>query len=450
MKHLPLFLLLAWLPVCTAAELEIKVTEPEWRLDPVGPPLGQREALLQPSSLAIALNSLVTQGEYQEAIALIENRIDLDERDPFKKLDPALLLWIGQVYMTVERYEEAETYLQGALAKLPDFVRAHQALGVVYLLQARFEEARSQITRAVALGGANPELLGYLGYVNHELDNDWGSISAYQQALMLDYENPEWQRGLLYGLIAAHQYDSALTFIDSLLEKHFDDKDLWLYRAQAALRSGDNTAALTSLEVAIELGESDKDNLHVCALLHLEIGSTPRAIELLEESYAQGLDFTYLDQTLAWLIAEERWDFAAELVESLEADETTLDDVERSKFLSRRAAVAAHEGRDSDAAALLEQAVDIDPANSSALIALADLYAEQDEYVRAGLFYERASAFDDVEERALLGHAQMAIDRADYETALELLREASEAAPNRYDLRANIEILENIVAARQE
>ncbi len=445
MKRLAAILLLAWAPLCAAEDLDVKLPEPKWALGAIGPVLGQREAPLQPSRLALELTPLIKAEKYREAVALVEKRVSLSGPNPFRELDPALLLLIGQIYMRVDAYDKADTYLEGALRKLPDFVRAHQALGVAYIFQKRYKEALAQISEAVALGGANAELLGYLGYLDHELGNDWGAGAAYEQALMLDGGNAAWQQGLLFSLVSTHRYDSALSFIDHLLENDFGDKDLWLYRAKAALGAKDDAEALTSLEVAIELGESDKDNLHACALLHLQLGSTARAVELLKKSYAQGLDFRYLDETLAWLIREQRWDYAAQLVAAVAPKASELGPVDKSAFLSRRAALAVHDGKTSTAIGLLEQAVKIDPANSTALLELATLYAQQHEYVRAELYYERAGAFDDVKEQALLGHAQMAIDRADYAAALDLLRAASKADPNRGDLRRNIEILESLV-----
>ncbi len=102
-----------------------------------------------------------------------------------------------------------------------------------------------------------------------------------------------------------------------------------------------------------------------------------------------------------------------------------------------------------EATAALEESIGLDPSNAEALLQLAEVYAEDNLYIQAEIMFERATAYDLVQQRASLGLAQLAIDQFDYPRALTLLREISAQNPERFDLRENIQILENLVTARQ-
>lgn len=433
------------------AQLELQLPEPEWLLSSVRLPLGQREALIQPSELGFyqQLRPLIEARDYATASEVVSGRVDPTEELPYAGFSPAMNYVIGQLYISTERLDEAEEVLQFALGQLPDFVRAHQALAFLYLQTARFDAARPHVTAAVELGGFNAELFGYLGYLNQETENYMAAANAYQQAVMLDDENPQWKQGLLFSLIASQQYRPALAMIETLLRSGPDDADLWLYRAHLYRSVDDFRQALESLEIAIRLGKDELQNLQVAAQLHLEEGSHDRAVELMEASSARGLDFVYLNQMAAWLVREARWEHARRIVDAARARWDELSDSEQSEWLVHEAGVASGTGRAADAIAALEEALTLDPGNARALVDLGSLYADSGRSVQAGLLFDRATAYADVREAALLLHAQMAVDANDYEKALELLREAVAQNPTRFDLLENIRILEGLVTAQR-
>ncbi|MDT8397404.1 MAG: tetratricopeptide repeat protein [Pseudomonadales bacterium] len=451
MKRVLIFMVLLGLDSAIAAELQISLPEPEWLLAPVSQPLTQREAGLQPreQGLATRLSPLLTAADYPAALKVIEAEIDPDSLNPYAKFSPGLNFVIGQILLATEQTDRAEAALLAALQQLPDFVRAHQALGLLYLRAERYVKAREHISKAATLGGTNAALFGYLGYVNQQTNNFWGAIGAYQQALMLEHDNRQWQQGLLYALMETRQFGSALALVDELLALNDSEPGLWLYRARIALQMEDDELALTSLELAIRLGDTTLANLQACAQLHLRIGSMPRAIELLKASLVAGVDYNYIDQILAFLIPQEQWAYAGELLAGVRQDWSRLSVQEKSQVLNREASLALADGRQTDALAALQQAIELDPGNAEALLQLAGVYAKDRRYIQAELLYQRASAHDSAKERALLGNAQLAIDQVDYPRALSLLREVSGRNPARVDLRENIRLLENLVTTGQ-
>lgn len=450
MRHL-LLALLAVTATPAFADLQLQLPEPEWLLTPAREPIGQREALIQPRELSLfqQLRPLIEAQDYAGANDLLSEKLDLTVEFPYATFSPAMNYVIGQIYLSTGQIDAAEDALLFAIGQLPDYVRAHQALGFLYLRAKRFDEARPHIAKAVELGGFNAELFGYLGYLNQETENFTGAVSAYQQAVMLDDSNEQWQQGLLYSMIYAQEYRPALALIAKLLEKHADDSDLWLYRANLFMDLDDRRRALESIEVAIRLGEDTPQNLRVASQLHLEEGSLDRAVELMEMSSTRGVDSVYLNQMAAWLVREERWDYARRIVDAARSLWDDLSDTERSVLLVHEAAVFEGTDRTSDAIDDLEQATSLDPANPQALVRLGDLYSQSGRAVQAEMMFDRATAYPDVKEEALLLHARMAIDSNDYDKALDLLREVAADDPTRFDVLENIRILQDVVTARQ-
>ena len=96
----------------------------------------------------------------------------------------------------------------------------------------------------------------------------------------------------------------------------------------------------------------------------------------------------------------------------------------------------------------LQEALELDASNAEALVTLGEAYRDDRDYNRAELMFERASAFDDHRENALVSLAQLAIDQQNFERALTVLRDVVSRNPGRTDLQRNVDTLENIVLER--
>lgn len=466
-------LLLSDLTDAAEIALEIELPDAELLLPPVSPPQLQREgtALMSESRLLTELTPLIGSNDYAGALRVLrDQRESLIERleagDPEGQVasrvvpggvsygpaagsfSAALLFLIGHTYFALEQYLPAETALKAALAPLPDYLRVHESLGLLYLHTERFAEARVHLTRAAELGLNTAALHGALGYLNHRTQNYWGAASAFQQALVTQHDNVNWQRGLLHALNETRQYRAALALVEQMLQANPDAAELWLYRAQTSLLEGERATALASLETAIRLGDDSRANKQVAATLHMEIGSIDRAVELLKSGYAEGMDFRFVDQALGWLAQKGEWDDVRELLAFVDDDRAPLGDVQRSRLRMREASVRlqANEGRAARGA--LEEAVTLDPENAEALMMLGRLYRDERDYNRAEIMFRRASAYAPFRENALISLAQLAIDQESFARALELLRDVIEVNPARNDLRRNIDSLENLLLLR--
>lgn len=470
----PCCLALALAHAAHAAEMELAIELPraELLLAPVSPPQLQKEGSALPRETALVNEFLELFGsqEYEAALDLVRTEDDdlatlltlLEGGDPLRLVQPlvvpggltspasgdsvsaTLLYLIGHAYFALERYLAAETAFRNALIPLPDYLRVHESLGLLYLTTERWDEARVHLARAAELGLHTGNLYAALGYLNQQARNYWGAVSAYEQALVMS-ANETWQRGLLYSLVQTRQYVSASALVEQMLQDAPDDPDLWLYRSQAALASDQRALALASLETAIRLGDESVANKQVCATLHMEMGSVARAVELLGSAYSDGLEFQFADQALGWLVQQDEWDHMRDLLASIGPQRASLDDQQLSRLLTREAHLRLHDGEHEAAVTALREALELDPTNAEGLMALGRLYREDRDYGRAELLFQRASAYDLYRESALIALAQLAIDQENYERALAQLREVVNRNPARTDLRRNIDSLENLV-----
>lgn len=442
---------------------ELEITPPNWGwvVPSASPPLFEREGVIAPQEQQFwrELWPLLRDEHFDEALDLFRRRdfALLDDMEQGISHGPAThgndtsaaaLYLLGYTYSKLDQEVAAETALRSALQYLPDYVRAHASLGLLYMDEERYGEARAHLSRAAELGLNTASLYGSLGFLNQATDNPWGAVNAYQQATMLDSENEQWQRGLLYALNQSRNYPSALALVEQLIERHPTDADLWVFRAYLAQQTDNDESALASLETAIRLGHDSAPNLQVCATLHMRIGSVARATELLQLGVVSGMDYMFVDQALGWLIRQHEWRYAQELIDGARPGLDDLNDAQRSHLLRYGAAIATHEGDTQGARDQLEQALEFDSSNADALMELAALYQGQGNYGQAELLYQRASAFEPYREGASLSLAQLAIDQNQYERALDLLRDIVERNPLRVDVRHNIDILENLVQLR--
>jgi len=373
----------------------------------------------------------------------VDGSLSVAGRLPAGAVSATMLYFIGSAYMAAQNSKAADAAFKAALKAMPDYVRVHESVGILYLLDERYADAVPHLSRALQLGLATPNLYGALGFANQKLQNYFGASSAFQAAMMLEPDNEQWQQGLLASLAASKQNEAALAFVDQLLKRRPDDAGLWVYRASLELDAGRKQPGLNSLEVAIRLGNDELANLQVCATLHLELGSVDRAVALLRAGIAKGIDFRYADQSMQALADREQWSALQKLLD--EYKNVALDDKQQSRLLLHRASLSEHDKNVAQQNAQLQRALALDPGNAEALLQLGQLQLREKNYAQAELLLERASTDVHVAEAATLTLAQAAIDQHNYDKALKLLRDVHAADPARTDLARNIEALESLV-----
>lgn len=426
--------------------ISIIVEKPVFILPQFTGPYRDREASIAPEEYETAerLRELIESGDTDTVMAELEEYYDIE-------LSPAMLSLKAQIYFSFKLFDKAEKIYLAVLARKPQLVRVHADIGQLYLLKNDNKKAREHFSTAIALGSNEAIIHGQLAYLNLTMHGAFSAISEYQQAMALEPENIQWQQGLLAALSQARMYESAQALITEMLTKKPDDSSLWLSQAAIALKEKNTPKALQSIEMAILLGDRDKNNLKTAAQLHLQLNSYDRALALLKESLAgTSLNMGALNEYLIWLGQVEMWAQADELLSSAEKQLANMSHENQSTFYLHRARIQAAQNKVQLSDKNYTLALNKNPANGNALIAYAKFLEKQKQQVKAELIYSRAEAVPGKEKPAMLGKAQLYINMRDYQAALVELRKAYRTYPELIDLKDNIEIIENTIRAQSK
>ncbi|HMU66861.1 MAG TPA: tetratricopeptide repeat protein, partial [Cellvibrionaceae bacterium] len=444
--------LMAWAIACvvsyaqaSGAPFEIKVSKPEFVLPQFTGPYQEREASIAPEEYERAekLRSLLAEGRKAEVITELEKSYSIE-------LSPAMLALQAQVYFSLEMYEKAEDTYLTVLRRMPQLIRAHSDLGQLYLVREQPVKAREYFAKAVALGSHDAAVYGQLGYLNLTLHGPFSAISSYQQAAAIEPDNMQWQQGLLAALTQAHMYEAAEALLDGLIARQPAKVDFWLNKAALAMHKEDYRNAVIGLEMAIMLGDKDPRNLKSAAQLHLQLGSFDRALELLDQSMVgNDLPMASIREYYYWLSQLGLWAKAETMLELAGKNMQRLKRDEQSQYYLLAAQLKAHQTQVAEAGRLFRQALELDPTNSEALLAFAGFAVKQKNYTDAELLYVRAEAIPNSEKRAQLGRAQLYIDMQDYKAALNQLRAVYQKNPDAFEVKDNIEVIENIIRTNE-
>ena len=427
-----------------ANPLQVTLADPVWQVMLNNHAIAQRTAAITPNeqSFARQLQPLLQQKNYQAIAGLFRQR-------PLADDSSALQVLRGQVLLSLQQYDDAANALKAALGKQPDLALAHQALSLVLMQQQQYQQARPHLVAAINLGVADAQVYGQLAYINLKTAQAASAVAGYQQALLLEPDNSQWQQGLLYALIQSQAWPQAQAMLEQLLQQQPDNKALWLQRSQLALSQGNSTQALSSIEVALRLGENAADNLLLAAQLHFNSGSAGRGISLLQQAVKAKPDnqnwHTPLIQAASYLAYQQQWPALRSLLKQGALPLQQLPVRQQAQLAMIRAQLASADNQPKQALAALQQAVALDPLFGEALLALAQWHETQGNTDLASLNYSRAATIKAVQIQALQAQAQLEINRQQYQSALRLLQQVLQIAPQRQDIADNIRSLQQLV-----
>jgi tetratricopeptide (TPR) repeat protein len=268
---------------------------------------------------------------------------------------------------------------------------------------------------------------------------------------MLDPDNASIRNGLLYALTRSKQFEAAASLLDQMLLDNSGKADLWIQRANLASEKNDNEKALSSIEVAIRLGNNKAETYQLAAEIHLTQKNYSRAVILLQSLIKTNqMSMSSFNKLLPWLIKEKQWPYAEKLLMAMKAlvdekNNTKYSNDDKSRLLHYQGVLASSKNNNISAEFYFQKAISLDPSNGDSLISLAKVLTELNNLAHAELLYQRAERFEEVKLSAMLGRAQIYINQQAYEKALQLLRQTRKTFPQRHDLDDNIQTLASIV-----
>ncbi|MGB1298291.1 MAG: tetratricopeptide repeat protein [Psychrobium sp.] len=386
--------------------------------------------------LSLKLKPLLDNKDYLAAIDVLAANTN-----PQKST--GLLLIEGQIFLAAKKSKLAEKALLAVAKKAPEIVRVHKTLAALYLGQKRIKQAQTHLIKAIELGVRDPQFFGQLAYINLNQNEPWSAIAGYQQALLLEPHNAQWRHGLLFALQQAGNHQAALNMVNELLSREPKNKDLWLQRAQINLALEQSEKALTSMEMALRLGEKNTSNLLSTAQLHLTSGSKPRAADLLINIGNQGAShFSQIHSAVNWLINEDELKQANRVLSGIK-DVNKLPKSQQSQYYAALGSVS-HHSNIKRAVKHYQRALKLDPNSANVLLKLGEYYQGIEQYSRAELYYQRAQVFKQTIKPALASLAQIALNQAQYDKALAYLQKLKPLSSNPLNIDKNIAILKRM------
>jgi tetratricopeptide (TPR) repeat protein len=187
---------------------------------------------------------------YDEALADLSDAIRLRADDPYA-------YWLRSgLYERMDRHREAIDDLTRGLAAKPGALarKLYAARGANYLKLGEFEQAVSDLTKAVELGEATASTYFRRGRGYMELTRYKEAITDFSSALDRDPDqyDSRLDRGWVYGCLG--EFQKSIQDLSQLLSK--DPTDLWArsLRGWASAEASDSKSARADLEYAAEHG----------------------------------------------------------------------------------------------------------------------------------------------------------------------------------------------------
>lgn len=438
---LPVLLVLSLCRFASANELVDLPSVPQFMMSPIGQyepgiDLEERQVLRQVSKLV-------------EADKFTEARVEL-KLALSRSGDAALWYTLAGIEQQLGDLKAAAQALESALQLLPEFTRAQVQLAGILTLQKRYVEARPWLQKALARQASAP-LYGMLGY-GYLLEAEYlPARAAYQQALLLDADNREYQKALLQLSLAMDDLAGAEQALNLLIKsdpsQSKKEAELYLLRANLALRQGHDIKAINSLTLAQSLSDDHKQRRAIdwqLSQLYLKNGLHENALPALYAVVNAGTlpPWPELIVTLNYLLQQQQHQAVSELATKL-MQQKNLPQVQQSQLYVLMGKGLVSEGKSASAVKKFTQALSLDALNGDALIELA-LLKQQAQPQTAEQLLQRAADIPETQIRALTLLAQLLVEQQRHDRALLALKQVSHLAPDTPGLEQNLQVVTNL------
>jgi tetratricopeptide (TPR) repeat protein len=389
------------------------------------------------------IRELFDQSKFREAEAYLAAFIKETEKptDPKKvpaEISPAMVFVLGNLYFQADRPEEARRAFLEAIRRFPRFRRAHTNLAYLYISQNKTDEAMPMLQKAIELGENSARAYGLLGYCHLLKKDAVAAENAYRQAYLLDASSRDWKLGLAQALMAQEKYPEAANLLGTLIEENPNDRQLWLQQTNALLAMERKDEAIVNLEALRLKGIADEANLNLLGNLHMDRNEPQLALL----AYLAAMDkATTLDVRRALKSARILNDYgfpdkAEQFIARIRVKSgDQLPPADLTALLLAEVRVAEAKGETGRKGALLNQLLELNPADGEVLLELArhkDQLSrdEQDEETRAALVaeartnYQLAARIESAAYPSNLALGQMLVRERRYSEALTHLQSA--------------------------
>jgi arylsulfatase A-like enzyme/predicted Zn-dependent protease len=249
-------------------------------------------------------------GKVEEAVRIIQGIIatDPDITDAYFS--------IGNIYFQAQRYKEAVQYFEQALGRKPDDSFAALNIALAYEAMGKFEEAEKFLLGYVAKGFSDPQfyfMLGNMNYIQKKYDQ---AIPYFEKCLASNAES-----GGSYSLLGAiYIVKDDLPRAEECLGKAFEINprlnNLHYFMAELAEKKGRMAEAEAEYLKELEVSPKHFKTMYNLARVYRQSGDTTKELELLNKCLEADPRFplTYFYLARIYLNRGERYQEAIDLV----------------------------------------------------------------------------------------------------------------------------------------
>jgi tetratricopeptide (TPR) repeat protein len=373
------------------------------------------------------LREVVAKAENQleDATVYLEGKIT-------SKTSAALDFALGTMYYQLGRLTRSEQTYEQALKKFPSFLRARKNLGFVQLSLGKLIDASKNIAKAISLGEADGVSYVALGYCHLSLGRIVSAENAYRMGILLHPESIDARNGLVNCLLSTNRYAEALALLDELLESKPNDLFCHKARASALQGLGREKEAVVALETLRRMNKLDASGTLSLGDLYHNLGLYEHSLSSYQQALAKKEKLSLPRYARAAKVLINRGSYEAgfkylEQIQKVFGEGYSDSDEHQIRMLQAEVRIAT--GKRKDAAAILEQLIQKQPLDGEALLLSAKLAAEELDFAKAALRFERAAKLPDFEVESLVEHARMLVDAKEYQEAADLLERAQTLSP---------------------
>jgi len=340
----------------------------------------------------------------------------------------ALDFAIGNFRFQNGQYEEAVAAYLEAERKWPAFRDARKNLGRAYLLLEREQDAIKVYQGLVSEGYVDADIYLLLGHGLMMRHHAVPAETAYRQALLLDPENRDAQRGLIQSLLEQERFAEVRNLLRGALDLQPGEASYWSLLANVEVSLDDAGAAIRTVETARRLDACPPLLLMLLGDLYLDASRAAEAVACYAEAKsAGGVEDSRFLRAVEGLIQLGEAEKAVALLGTVAAgsDSGTKD----MTVLRLRAEIAALQGKAKQAVEIYRELAAADPLDGRVLLRLGDLLRETGAVGKAGLTDERAGRVAGFEAESLVRRARLEVDAQRFAEAVELLEAAQRLNP---------------------
>jgi len=339
---------------------------------------------------------------------------------------------LGSLHFQEGQHQEAIKHYEVALSQFPDYLRAHKNLGIALIREERFGDSITHLVETINLGGADGTVYGLLGNAYLNLEKYASARLAYQNATLLDAENPLWELGIIKCAIATERYQEAVSLLDGVLSKQPDNAALWALQGNVYLQMEEADKAAVNFEILRKSGKATLQHLMLLGDIYMLSESIDLALVVYLEAIEQDGkgDIRRSLNAARILLNQGAWEPASAMFTKIrQAHESTLSEQETFQLLKMESQVAIANGKGQEALSVLEQIIEKNPLDAEALLLAGDFYMQAEDFEKALFRFEMVARIPGSESDGWIKQATVLVKQQQYTKAIELLEKAQKSNP---------------------